>query len=309
MRKILVIALLLGTYSMLAQIGVNTTDVTSTLTVNGSISGKYIEVRTSLYQIQGDDYNIAYTGSNETTGVFKLPEVKKGNYSFAGRMYYIKNLTKDKNLIVMAYPGQLIRFGGSTTDSNYVTLAPGRYIAIVANNYLGNISWDINMLGMSEEIRLPEIKTLEYTKKTVPLDENTTTASTLKIGNLNVRFSFSSTASSGWIQYMLEEGEYTTTWFMKSGAGVQGNGALGRVLSCYSANTMQANKWRQLCDNSPDDNLSTVNRDAGVAYITLNNKQEVYRVTTSLNSKINANTNLNIPEAPAMVTLFVEKLD
>ena len=73
-----------------AQIGINTTEASSTLTVNGSISGKYKEISSTKYQIQEDDFNLAYLGT-ELSG-FELPNLKQKKIT--GRIYTIKNASQ-----------------------------------------------------------------------------------------------------------------------------------------------------------------------------------------------------------------------
>lgn len=291
--------------SVHAQMGVNTPIANSTLTVDGSFSAKYTEVKVAFYEISESDYNIAYTGNRK--GNFTLPEVKRGKASIAGRMYYIKNMTKDHELVIKGVKNQEFRFGGTIGENNEINLFGGQYIVLIANNTGGKFAWDINMLGQSDVLKLPEIRTIEYIRKTVPINVNTPKESIVKIGNLEVRFNGTSSVSDseGYIEYRSVVPTHTTSWYTKTGSG-----ASNQVLSCYGQQTVYPNSWNKMCVNygAVTNNISAFNRDSSVAYVTLSSTKDVYRITSNINGIIYAGVN-NVSKVNPQVTLFVEKLD
>lgn len=75
-----------------------------------------------------------------------MPEVKNGDSTFPGRIYYLKNLSADKDLQIKASGSELIRFGGSLEAKKTINLFPGRYVVLIASNGTGNTTWDLNLL-------------------------------------------------------------------------------------------------------------------------------------------------------------------
>jgi hypothetical protein len=88
-KKMLLITLLAGSVVPLvkAQVGVNTPNPGSTLTVNGSFAAPYKIVTTSG-TVGSGDYYIAYNGSAD--GTLTLPAAITGTGNFAGRTYHFK---------------------------------------------------------------------------------------------------------------------------------------------------------------------------------------------------------------------------
>lgn len=116
-----------------AQIGVNTTDIISTLTVQGSISTNFREVNQNAYFLQDDDCNVSFNSSSDKDGTFYLPKYENGENAF-GRMYNIVNLTKNLVLKVKTQGGKSLRFGGlKSYDTSSFFLYPGQSLSIVAD--------------------------------------------------------------------------------------------------------------------------------------------------------------------------------
>ena len=116
-----------------AQIGVNTTDVISTLTVQGSISTNHREVTQNVYFLQEDDCNVSFNSSSDKDGTFYLPKYENGENAF-GRMYNIVNLTENLVLKVKAQGGKSLRLGGlKSYDTSSFSLYPGQHLSIVAD--------------------------------------------------------------------------------------------------------------------------------------------------------------------------------
>lgn len=288
MKKIIVCCLSVISYTIQAQIGVNTPDATSTLTVNGSISGKYLEVGTTPYQIQEDDYNIAYSGGNDTKGLFILPEVKDADLTFAGRAYYIKNLTESKTLQIKTSAGQSIRFGGSLEAQESINLLPGRYIAIVANNSAGQAKWDLNLLGVEE--KLPEVKVLEYLKTDLPFDKTyTEDESAVVMGNLTLGF-HSYSRESGVLMFKLKNNSSAITYTNRAhmGTGVTGSSEDRKYFHPYGLEN-----WNTL--NIGANNVVRPQYEIIVSQIIAYDTHEIYRVSVFTNSE--------------RITFFIEKIN
>lgn len=117
-----------------AQIGVNTTNITSTLTVQGSISANYREVTATSYYLKQDDCNVGYSNSSNQDGVFYLPEYRYQTNDAFGRMYNIKNLTEGAVLRVQTQAGKSLKMGGlKVSDKSSYFLYPGQHLSVVAD--------------------------------------------------------------------------------------------------------------------------------------------------------------------------------
>lgn len=128
-----------------AQVGINTSNPNSTLSVNGSLEAKYNEI-TSSYLLTKNDHFISYTGSSGA--IITLPPVGNGNTSFSGRIYKIKNISAS-NLTLQPSDGNFIRSTDLTGMANY-TIPPGNYAEIVNNTNTsagGNPTWDLTFIG------------------------------------------------------------------------------------------------------------------------------------------------------------------
>ncbi|WP_353103468.1 hypothetical protein [Myroides odoratus] len=154
-----------------AQLGVNTTEITSTLTVQGSIAANYREITNATYAIQKDDYNISYRG-NSGEGVFYLPSIEGSGDSF-GRMYNIKNLSTKQNLVVRTLGTQFLQFGGENPDRvTEFTIYPGQHLYVVANKDNNWIVYDVNDSSVA---------------KTVYISNAITENSVIRLGNYSFR--------------------------------------------------------------------------------------------------------------------------
>lgn len=154
-----------------AQLGVNTTEITSTLTVQGSISANYREITNETYAIQKDDYNISYRG-NIKDGLFFLPSIEGSGDSF-GRMYNIKNLSTKQNLVVRTLGTQFLQFGGENPDRvTEFTIYPGQHLYVVANKDNNWIVYDVNDSSVV---------------KTLNISNSITENSVIRLGNYSFR--------------------------------------------------------------------------------------------------------------------------
>lgn len=135
-----------------AQLGVNTTEITSTLTVQGSISANYREIENANYTIQKDDCNISYLGKI-SDGLFFLPSIEGSGDSF-GRMYNIKNLSKDKNLVIKTFENQFLQFGGEYPDRvTEFTIYPGRHLYVIANKDNNWVVYDVDDSSVAKVVK------------------------------------------------------------------------------------------------------------------------------------------------------------
>lgn len=301
MKKLVLLALSITSVYTQAQIGVNTADVTSTLTVNGSFSGKYVEVNTSTYQIKQDDYNIAYTGGNEEKGTFILPTVKNEDATFPGRIYYIKNLSSDKDLQIKTSGSELIRFGGSLEAKKTINLFPGRYVALIANNSTGNATWDLNILAIEE--KLPEIKITEYLKISLPLDKVYLQEDALQIGNLTVWFDNSVGAlTNGQLKCKIANNNWAAIWSDRIGTG-------NTTTTFKSLYSFYDDEW--LTIKSGGTGLYTLqgaNLDFLITNIALYKTAELYRITAFINTFQSGAAGKPSLVTP-MITFFIEKVN
>ena len=136
-----------------AQLGVNTTEITSTLTVQGSISANYREITNPTYAIQQDDCNISYRG-NSSDGLFFLPSIAAVGDSF-GRMYNIKNLSKDKNLVIKTFENQFLQFGGEYPDRvTEFTIYPGQHLYVIANKDNNWVVYDVDNSSVAKVVKI-----------------------------------------------------------------------------------------------------------------------------------------------------------
>lgn len=274
MKKVLFFGLFLTSSYLHAQLGINTPDATSTLTVNGSISGKYKEVRASNYQIQQDDYNIAYLGGNESKGTFVLPKVKNGSIDFTGRIYYIKNLSQNKTLQIKAADSESIRFGGALDAKASIDLLPGRFVAIMANNSTGQSTWDLNIQGLEETP--PEVKTVEYLKTSMPLNRTydiNNGQSVVQLGNLKIGYhSFNTT--QGQLMFKLDKNDYA----LSVNSRIDFRSTL--VVGSKTSYPLQSNVWNVLkLSEHYDGLLKTENQEVFIVTLIAYNTQEIYRIT------------------------------
>ncbi|AYZ13738.1 hypothetical protein EGY05_18115 [Chryseobacterium arthrosphaerae] len=148
-KKMLFTALLAGSMSTLinAQVGVNTPNPGSTLTVNGSFAANYKTV-TASGTVGAGDYYIAYNGS--ANGTLTLPAAINGAGNFAGRTYHFKN-TGTAKLTIVSNGSELID-NQSGTNVSGIELPPGYYAYIVSKGTLSGATWELVLLASSNSL-------------------------------------------------------------------------------------------------------------------------------------------------------------
>ncbi|KAB1229501.1 hypothetical protein [Chryseobacterium viscerum] len=123
-----------------SQIGINTPTPSSTMDVRGSIEGNYLEI-TGTYALLPTGYHVSFSGTGNAS--LNLPSKSATDNSaadFRGRKYYIKNNSTSSTLTLTAASGQILRLGGSITNSNTFGLRPGRSAILTAGGANG---WDL----------------------------------------------------------------------------------------------------------------------------------------------------------------------
>jgi len=281
-----------------AQLGINTPSPKSTLSVQGSFSGRYREVYISNYTVGEEDYTICYTG-NSTESVFTLPTTKDINDSNTGRIYHIKNRSTVKNITVKTQPKQGFRFGGGNSAKDKLTemtLLPGEYISIMSNFDGG---WDVMIYDQERRV-----------SKTTLWGNNIVNESEIKLGRFSVRaFNYSLTAGAPYanhpfLQYKYDSADasvLTTVWFSK----VTTQRATV-VNSLYRERQVTFGSWYCMYGDSVGssyDYLNLIGKEMAVIYVTIENTGEMYRITA-----------LGIPEktlynTKSQITITLEKLN
>lgn len=92
-------------YSQSGNVGINTTNPGSTLSVNGSFSALYNNITDVNYDMKENDFYVSWLGNSR--GTLNLPNSETGT-DRQGRMYYIKNLSHTYTLTVDADGTELI---------------------------------------------------------------------------------------------------------------------------------------------------------------------------------------------------------
>ncbi|WP_370899193.1 hypothetical protein [Chryseobacterium gossypii] len=126
-----------------AQIGVNTPNPTSSLTVNGSFEADYKEITANSYNITSTDYYLTYSGTSNTT--FTLPPIGAGTNSFTGRIYKIKNVSTS-TINIQASDNNTIRV--DNTPVAVFAIPPSAYAEVVNNSNATGGTWDLSFVTL-----------------------------------------------------------------------------------------------------------------------------------------------------------------
>lgn len=149
-KRLLFFSFLAGSFVLHAQsgnVGINTTNPTSTLSVNGSFGAVYRTISAST-SIGSDDFYVAYDGA--VNGTITLPVAIAGSGNFAGRMYHFKN-TGTANLIIAANGSELIdNQSGAGVPS--VQVPPGYYAFIISRGVTSGTTWELVILSSSNGV-------------------------------------------------------------------------------------------------------------------------------------------------------------
>lgn len=138
MRKF-ISTFLLGTITLHAQVGINTTTPNSTLAINGSLRAGYKEVTATSYNILANDHYITYNGAANAT--FTLPVIGTGTTSYTGRIYKIKNISSS-SITLQASGGNTLRIDNTPVASFVIPI--GAYAEVVNNSNTSGGTWDLS---------------------------------------------------------------------------------------------------------------------------------------------------------------------
>lgn len=145
----------------------------------------------------------------------------------------------------------------------------------------------------------PEIKTMQYVRKSTVIDADINKNSETSIGNLTIRYASDGSAGSGnWIEFKTAVPNQVTAFGQVSGEG-------GNYYASWKTTATAANKW----EKATDQGVTALHRDTYDVTITLHNSQEIYRVSLICNAFIPASGTPWIAEVPARVIIFIEKLE
>ncbi|WP_419868454.1 hypothetical protein [Chryseobacterium sp. CT-SW4] len=169
-------------FTLKGQVGINTENPGSTLTVNGSFSTKYRLLTGSDTATATDEY-LDYKGTSDIT--ITLPAAQSGNENFEGRIYEIRNGSPGNTVTVQANGSETIDNHSSNPSS--ITIPAGFSAIFKSNGATSGSTWILTLLGQST-IPTNE-KTLKYSLQTTsPINASTPTNSETCIGVICVRY-------------------------------------------------------------------------------------------------------------------------
>ncbi|WP_419868455.1 hypothetical protein [Chryseobacterium sp. CT-SW4] len=273
-----------------AQVGINTANPSSTLTVNGSLSTKY-RLITGNYTATATDEYLDYKGTSDIT--ITLPAAQTGNANFGGRIYEIRNGSPSNTVTVQA--------NGSETIDNHsvnfatITIPAGFSAALKSNGATSGATWVLTLLGQST---LPvNQKILKYSLKTTsPINASTPTNSETCIGVICVRYAGTSpnayqSGARFQFRFTTQNNYSFSRWLFGSGIpGGQGG---------YGRGNAAANTYVTL----DADGLNPSNDDMTSYIISAISSQKIYRINAILsNDKSN-------PSTASAVKIFIEELE
>lgn len=135
------------TYSQAGNIGINTSNPGSSLTINGSFAATYRTVSADGL-VNADDYYLAYNGASN--GTLVLPAAINGSSNFMGRTYHFKN-TGAATLSIVTTAGELIdNHTGAGIAS--VNVPPGYYAFFISKGTLTGTTWELILLSSSDSL-------------------------------------------------------------------------------------------------------------------------------------------------------------
>jgi len=134
-------------YSQSGNIGINTSDPGSKLTVNGSFAATYKTTGTSG-PVDANDYYIAYNGNSN--GTLTLPAAVSGSGNFIGRTYHFKN-TGTATLSIAASGTELIDTQSGAGVAS-ISVPPGYYAFFISKGTVTNTTWELILLSSSSSL-------------------------------------------------------------------------------------------------------------------------------------------------------------
>ncbi len=162
-----------------------------------------------------------------------------------------------------------------------------------------------------------EVKAIQFIRKTVDLNSNTTTNSEITFGSLKLRLKYSGSGNLAYPEYTMADGINCNILVLYKKTGYSGN-----LYSRYQTNPTRSlttgGTWYDFGSGTSAGDSKDINidhRDFGEAWfmLTHNNIREMYRVTYNVYKAISATGTSGqsdyIPAVSASCTIFVEKLD
>ncbi|SDR05038.1 hypothetical protein SAMN05421664_3293 [Chryseobacterium soldanellicola] len=134
-------------YSQAGNVGINTSDPGSNLTVSGSFAATYRQASASG-NVGINDYYVAYNGT--TNGTLTLPAAINGSGNFIGRTYHFKN-TGTATLSVAASGTELID-NQSGAGVSSVNVPPGYYAFFISKGTTTGTTWELILLSSSDSL-------------------------------------------------------------------------------------------------------------------------------------------------------------
>jgi len=267
MKKLIFIIPIFFVVQVFAQVGVNSSTGSSTVVVNGSFQPNYNQTSSASYTLSVNDYYVAYNGTADAT--FTLPAVGTG--AFAGRVYYVKNLSA-YNVTLQPSNSNVLRVDNLATASSFV-IPSGNSVMVVNNGTAsgsGIATWDVGFMGSPQEVPNTTVflggtvyaKYNQASGSTLPSTDPRIISANYSIGNLT-----NTTAQAGGINSLLGTG-YTISNPGNGVFDIKFNtpfksiyGASVRIVDAYPTNTNGTN---------PDPNRS------GTPLLTIDNAQIAY---------------------------------
>jgi|GEM_PF-3418041 len=233
------------------------------------------------------------------SGILTIPYIGGNGMDYLNRTYEVNGLTIERLEGSLNIGQGLLYYRVSgTPDANSIELTV---------NFEGK---ECTIYFESESDM--EVKTIEYVRKRINVKPNSETnreESITTLGNLQVRYYGSDGTGAGedFMEFRTLENTHLTYQYTKHGKGGNFIGIYGQIASSdrnwyyftYDGNRVQTDKA------SGDINLH--NRDIATATFILHNTREVYRLTLNANKYLPQEG--NIPEVPARVSIFIEKLE
>lgn len=144
MRKFILPLLLATAYcsnfqAQTSNVGIDTPNPGSKLTVNGSFAAAYRAVTGNYTMTVNDYYLVSNSAANSTV---TLPAAQVGSGNFKGRLYEIKNTHTTSTLTVAANGTELIDDVGATGLAS-ISIAPGDGVLLVNNGNTAGTTWEV----------------------------------------------------------------------------------------------------------------------------------------------------------------------
>ena len=140
-KKLCCAAIVLNSFVVFGQTGINTKNPGSTIDINGSLAAKYTAVNTASYNLSAADFYVSYNGTSDA--LFNLPPAISGVGNFKGRMYTIKNNT---NFTITVNPAGSETINGNTS----VSVLTNQSVQLINTGLTGaNSTWEIVSLSSS----------------------------------------------------------------------------------------------------------------------------------------------------------------